>query len=209
MRDRANLVKDPYNKKIFIFKTFTNSPALRYQLPEGAEVISVNDIKIKKLNINEAANLIRGKEGSVVKLTVKYNGQESVYDIQRDNFTIPEKKQDRFEIHWKQVAPTNMRIEPIPQNMLKNMSKKWYNEVVPVTYYWLNRKAEFKNGYDACMSYPESEQNPCLISLTNREINKTAHDEQIEVQQNIVRQQAIQNSINVMNQVQTNSNLQI
>lgn len=39
----ANLVKDPYNKKVFVFKTFSNSMALKYGLPEGAEIISVNE----------------------------------------------------------------------------------------------------------------------------------------------------------------------
>ena len=49
----ANLVKDPYNKKVFVLKTFPNSMALKYGLPEGAEIISVNDRKVKKLDITE------------------------------------------------------------------------------------------------------------------------------------------------------------
>lgn len=34
------------------------------------------------------------------------------------------------------------------------------------------------------------------MNLTNREINKTAQDRQLEVQKNMLRQQTIQNSIN-------------
>ena len=45
------------------------------------------------------------------------------------------------------------------------------------------------------MTYPESERKACLMNLTNREINKTAQDRQIELQENMIRQQAIQNSI--------------
>lgn len=203
----ANLVKDPYNKKVFVLKTFPNSMALKYGLPEGSEIISVNDRKVKKLDINQVTNLIRGKEGTKVKLVIKYNKEESTIEIPRAKFILPEKVQNKFEIHWKQIAPINARIEPIPQNMINNMSKKWYAEVVPFTNYWLSRKAEFKNSYDVCMSYPASEQNACLINLTNREINKTAQDRQLEVQENMLRQQAIQNSINAVNQIQMNNNL--
>lgn len=203
----ANLVKDPYNKKVFVLKTFPNSMALKYGLPEGVEIISVNDRKVKKLDINQVTNLIRGEEGTKVKLVIKYNKEESTIEIPRAKFVLPEKVQNKFEIHWKQIAPVNARIEPIPQNMINNMSKKWYAEVVPFTNYWLARKAEFKNSYDVCMSYPASEQNACLINLTNREINKTAQDRQLEVQENMLRQQAIQNSINAVNQIQMNNNL--
>jgi len=203
----ANLVKDPYNKKVFVFKIFPNSMAFKYALPEGAEIISVNDQKVKKLNINQVTNLIRGEEGSKVKLTIKYNKEESIIEIPRAKFTPPEKIMNKFEIHWKQIAPINSRIEPIPQNMLNNMSKKWYSEVVPFTNYWLERKLKFKNSYDVCMSYPTAEQNACLINLTNREINKTSQDRQLEMQENMLRQQAVQNSINNFNQLQMNNNL--
>lgn len=203
----ANLVKDPYNKKVFVFKTFPNSMALKYALPEGAEIISVDNQKVKNLSIDQVSTLIRGEENTKVKLVIKYNKKESIIEIPRAKFVLPEKKQDKFETHWKQVAPINARIEPIPQNMINNMSKKWYAEVVPFTNYWLERKVEFKNSYDVCMSYPSSEQTACLINLTNREINKTAQDRQLEVQENLLKQQTIQNSINAVNQIQMNNNL--
>ena len=203
----VSLIQDPYNKKIFVLKVLPNSSALEYNLPEGAEIIAVNDKKIKKMNKAQITNLIRGEEGTIVKLTIKYNNEQSIFEIPRKQFKIPEKVQDKFELHWRQVAPANARIEPIPQNMINNMSKKWYNEVVPFTNYWLNRKTYFKNGYDACMTYPASEQNTCLMNLTNREINKTSQDKQIELQENMIKQQAVQNFINNMNQIQTNTNL--
>lgn len=203
----ANIVKDPYNKKVFVFKIFPDSMAFKYALPEGAEIVSINDQKVKKLDINQVTNLIRGEEGTKVKLTIRNNKEESTIEIPRAKFTPPEKIQDKFEIHWKQIAPINTRIEPIPQNVLNNMSKKWYSEVVPFTNYWLARKAEFKNSYDVCMSYPVTEQNACLINLTNREINKTTQDRQLEMQENMLRQQAIQNSINNFNQLQMNNSL--
>lgn len=41
----ANLVQDPYNKKIFVLKLLPNSSALEYNLPEGTEILAVNDKK--------------------------------------------------------------------------------------------------------------------------------------------------------------------
>lgn len=203
----ANIVKDPYNKKVFVFKTYPNSMASKYSLPEGAEIISINGLKVKKLTLDQVTKMIRGEEGTKVVLLIKYNKEESIIQIPRAKFILPTKTQDKFEIHWKQIAPINARLEPIPQNMINNMSKKWYNEVVPFTNYWLARKTEFKNSYDVCLSYPIHEQNACLINLTNREINKTAQDRQLEVQENLLRQQAIQNNINNFNQLQINNSL--
>ena len=177
-------------------------------MPEGAEIILVDGQKVKKMNINQVTNLVRGQEGTSVKLVIKYGKEKSEIEIPRAEFNVPEKVEDKFDLHWKQIAPVNANIEPIPQNMINNMSIQLYREVVPFTNYWLKRKVEFKNSYDVCMSYPNSEQNNCLINLTNREINKTAQDRQLELQENMIKQQAIQNSINNYNQIQLNNNLQ-
>ncbi len=181
----VRLVKDPYNKKVFVKVVFPNSMAEKTGLPEGAEIISINDQKVKKLNIDQVANLVRGEEGTKVKLQIKYYKKESIIEIPRAQYTFVEPEYDRFEAHWRQVAPPNAKIEPIPENMINNMSNKWFNETVPIINYWIARKEKFKIGYDACMTYPASEQNACLMNLTNREINKTAQDRQIELQENI------------------------
>lgn len=205
----ARLVKDPYNKKVFVKVVFPNSTAAKSGLPEGAEIISINDQKVKKLNIEQVTNLVRGEEGTKVKLQIKYYKEESTIEIPRAPFTFKEPEYDRFEAHWQQVVPVGIKnLEPIPHNMQVNMSKKWFNETVPIINYWIARKEKFRSGYNACMTYPESEQNVCLMNLTNREINKTAQDRQIELQENMIRQQAIQNSINNFNQSQMNTNLQ-
>ena len=204
----TKIVKDPYNKKVFVKVVYPNSMAAKTGLPEGAEILSIDDKKVKKLDINQITNLIRGKEGSKVKLQIKYYKEEKIIEIPRDKFTLMEKPNNRFETHWKQIAPNGLCLEPIPYNMQNNMSKKWFNETIPVINYWNQRKANFKNGYDACMTYTKKEQNVCLMNLTNREINKTLQDRQIELQENILKQQIIQNNINNFNQLQMNTNLQ-
>ena len=140
--------------------------AAKTGLPEGAEIISINDQKVKKLNIDQVTNLVRGEEGTKVKLQIKYYKEESTIEIPRAPFTFKEPEYDRFEAHWRQVVPTGIILEPIPHNMQVNMSKKWFNETVPTINYWIARKEKFKSGYDACMTYPESEQNACLAFRT-------------------------------------------
>ena len=78
---------------------------------------------------------------------------------------------------------------------------------INVNNYWANREDVFKNGYNACLTYPKNEQNACLMNLVNREIAKTDKDRQIEIQEQMARQQATQNFVNTMNQIQTNNNL--
>ncbi len=203
----ANIVKDPYNKKVFVVKILQNSTAQQFGLPEGAQIISINDQKVKKLNLEQITNLLQGEIDTKVKLVIKYNKKESILEIPRAQLIAPKKADDKFEIHWKQVVPINANLDPIPTNMEKSMSKSWHSEVVYFKNYWTSRKAEFKNGYDGCMSYPQNEQNSCLMNLTNREINKTAQDKQLRIQENILRQQTIQNSMNNLNQMQINNNL--
>ncbi|MBR1461427.1 PDZ domain-containing protein [bacterium] len=140
--------------------------AAKTGLPEGAEIISINDQKVKKLNIDQVTNLVRGEEGTKVKLQIKYYKEESTIEIPRAPFTFKEPEYDRFEAHWRQVVPTGIILEPIPHNMQVNMSKKWFNETVPTINYWIARKEKFKSGYDACRTYPESEQNACLAFRT-------------------------------------------
>lgn len=203
----ARLVKDPYNKKVFVKVVFPNSMAAKTGLPEGAEIISINDQKVKKLNIDQVSNLVRGEEGTKAKLQIKYYKEEKIIEVPRAPFTYTEPTYNKFEAHWQQVAPVGINLEPIPYNMQVNMSKKWFNEIIPTINYWTARKEKFKKGYNACMTYPEREQNACLMNLTNREINKTAQDRQLEVQENMLRQQTIQNSINAVNQIQMNNSL--
>lgn len=190
----ADVVKDPYNKKVFVRQLVQNAPAVNAGLPNGAEIVTVDGQKVKKLTIEQISELIRGEAGTVVNLGIKYNKVSSDIAITRAAFDIPKKKEDRFEIHWKQVAPVDKYIGDIPDNMKKYMSSRWYYEVVPTANYWQNRKAEFKNGYDACMTYPVGEQNACLMNLTNREINKTAQDRQNIIQENIMHEQMMMNN---------------
>ena len=205
----AMLLKDPFGKKTFITGVLPNSPAQQYHLPIGAEIISVNEIKTKPLSLDQIANMIIGEEGSKVNLLIKYNGNKTNYEITRARVNIPQEKMDKtFDIHWQQVVPEGLENKTyIPDEVASKVSRNYYAQVVAPTNYWAERKIGFKKGYDACMTYPKADQSSCLMNLVNREIAKTDSDRQAEIQEQMARQQATQNFVNTMNQIQTNTNL--
>lgn len=187
------LIRDIYNRKVFVRKVVPNSPAAKYGLPEGAEIISVDDKKVKKRSMNQVTNMIRGQEGTTVKLLIKNNNVKQVYEIPRGKVHIADNTNDRFEILWAQIIPDkNAILDPIPHNMSVNMSEEYYNQLVPFVNYWAERKEQFKKGYNACMTYSEKSQESCLTELTKRELDKTAKDNEQELQKNMIRQQAAQ-----------------
>lgn len=205
----AALLKDPFGKKTFITAVLPNSPAQQYNLPVGAEIISVNEVKTKPLSLDQIANMIIGEEGSKVNLLIKYNGNKTNYEIIRAKVNIPQEKVDKiFDIHWQQVVPEGLENKAyIPDEVASKVSRNYYSQVVAPTNYWAERKIGFKKGYDACMTYPKADQSSCLMNLVNREIAKTDSDRQAEIQEQMARQQATQNFVNTMNQIQTNTNL--
>lgn len=205
----ARLLKDPFGKKTFVLQVLPDSPAQKFNLPVGAEIVSVNDIKTKSYTLQEISKMIMGEEGTVVNLSIKINGKKANYAITRGKFNIPQTAEDKtFELHWRQVAPEGIEDNIyIPLEIASKVNRNYYQQYVAPTNYWVERKVGFKRGYDACMSYPKAEQNGCLMNLVNREVAKTDNDRQMEIQEQMARQQATQNFVNTMNQIQTNNNL--
>lgn len=203
------LLKDPFGKKTFIIGVLPNSPAQQSHLQIGAEIISVNGIKTKPLSLGQISSMITGQEGSKVNLLIKYNRNKTNYEITRAKVNIPQEEEDNtFVIHWQQVVPKGLENKTyIPDEVASKVSRSCYSQVVAPINYWAERKIGFKKGYDACMSYPKAEQNICLMNLVNREIAKTDSDTQVEIQEQMVKQQAVQSFVNTMNQIQTNTNL--
>lgn len=205
----AMLLKDPYGKKTFIVGVLPNSPAQKHNLQVGDEILSVNNTKTKPLSLQKITEMIIGEEGSNVNILIKNRSGKTNYEITRAKVNIPQEPIDNtFDLHWKQVVPEGLENKTyIPDQVASKVSRDYYAQVVAPINYWAERKIGFKKGYDACMSYSKAEQNGCLMNLVNREIAKTDNDRQLEVQQQMARQQATQNFVNTMNQIQTNNNL--
>ena len=52
------ILKDPYNKKTFVLEVAPDSAAQKSNLPIGAEILNINDEKIKPLSENEIAPIV-------------------------------------------------------------------------------------------------------------------------------------------------------
>lgn len=202
----AKIIKD-YNKKTYIAMLLPNSPAEKANLPLGGELLFVDETPTKKLSIDEICNLIKGKENTTVKLIVRYKHKNTEYIVARKKIDLSQTfiNNKKFMLHWQQVAPANMLdvvyIEPFDHY------SKYLKEELWVSNYWENRRQNFTNGYNACLSYPVNEQNTCLMNLVNREIEKTEYDRQAEMQEEIVRLQSVQNLSNTIQRINTNTQL--
>lgn len=201
----VQLYKD--KNKLYVINVLKNSPASKVYLPVGAEILQVDTIKVKNLTIDEVSEKIRGEKATKVNILAKSNSGKKLYTIERQPIQLPKRNKDKnFNVRWLEVVPEQYAnseyIEILPQysNKLKMQ--------LDIGNYWAARKESFKKGYDACMTYPKNEQSSCFMNLVNREIQKTENDRQSEVQERMYHQQAAQNFVNTMNQIQTNTNLQ-
>ncbi len=186
------LLKDPYNNKVFVFKVFPNSSAQKYGLKEGSEIISIEGERLKNLSKVQILNLIKGAENTKVKLVVKNNKAQKTIEVPREKFQISSKKTSDFDFYWQKIAQKNVVIEPINQNILKNMSKEFYVEVVPTVNYWIARKVYFEYGYDFCGTYGEQVKNKCISNLVKSEIEKTKKE---NVNRGLLKENILENSI--------------
>ena len=186
----VELIKD--KNKIFITQVYPNTPAYKAGILEGSEIIQIDDIKVRKLTIEEIFKLTQGEINKNTKLLIKKNRQKLEYNLTQQNYKIASLGLDKnFFIHWKQVVPTQYEkavfITPYRQysnNLLRSIHKNNY---------WVERRNIFKTGYDACLSYPTKDRNACYMNLVNREIDRTLKEKQIQNQQELIRQQMYQN----------------
>ena len=203
----VKLLKDMYSGKVFVLQTFQNSAAYEYGLKEGSEIISVNNKNVKKLNLGEVTDLIKGKEGTKVRLSVKYYREQRTIEIPRKKAKAQPKK-DKYEKYWSEVVPDNIIVESLDQNILNNLNKKCFSEIIPSINYWIARKAEFKDSYDMCMLYPTTDkQQNCLAKLVKWASEKTARDIERELSYGKADQNVVKSSIYNYNKIQIRSDM--
>lgn len=76
---------------ITVVTPLKNSPALKAGIKPGDKVLKIDDKSTQGLSVSEAVRLIRGKAGTVVKLTIFRDGEneERVISITRSVINIP------------------------------------------------------------------------------------------------------------------------
>lgn len=72
-----------------IIRVYPNSPAEKARLREGDQIIAVDGKDVSELPVEQVSPLVRGPEGSQVRLTVRRNGQTQDFTITRATITVP------------------------------------------------------------------------------------------------------------------------
>lgn len=77
--------------KLMIVEPFKGQPADRAGLKAGDVILAVDGVMLQGLNLYEAIALIRGPEGTVVRLTIEREGVEQPFDVEvgRARIEIP------------------------------------------------------------------------------------------------------------------------
>ncbi len=202
------ILKDPYNKKTFILEVAQNSPAQISNLPIGAEIIKIDDEKIKSFSGNEIIDRINGEKDTNLKLTVKVNGKKSDFNITRGTYFEPITEDNNFNLYWNQIMPSDIYLNPISEEIQHKLSIKYKNELNSKSEYWNMRKENFSNHYNSCMNLTEEEQNTCLLNLLNEAKLRTNKDVLIKNEENIIKKQEEENCIFHIKQFQLNNTFQ-
>jgi len=76
------------DNKLVIIAPLEETPAERAGLKADDEIIAIDGKSTKGIDVKEAAKLIRGKKGTKVKLLIRRNNKDKLYEIIRDEIKI-------------------------------------------------------------------------------------------------------------------------
>ncbi|OEF99817.1 hypothetical protein BHF71_01175 [Vulcanibacillus modesticaldus] len=77
------------NGVILVQAPIPNSPADKVGIKSGDIIIAVDNTELAGKSIEEAADLIRGQEGTLVKLTIKREQQLITFEVERAKISLP------------------------------------------------------------------------------------------------------------------------
>jgi len=83
------IVLDEREGKFFIQEVISNSPAYQAGLKVEDEILKVDEIALQGKSLEQVISLIRGVEGSEVKLTIKREGMEREFTLTRQKIQLP------------------------------------------------------------------------------------------------------------------------
>lgn len=161
------VIKDTYNKKVFVLEVATDSTAAAAGVPVGAEVLKINNERVRSLSAEDINTLLNQNNDSDVVILTKNNKEKTSYNLKYGKYTVVQEDDNRFLLYWNQIAPKNLYLKKIPDAVLIKLSTDYQDDILAKQAFWRKQKSHFQMGYDTCMTYPEQEQNTCLLNLVN------------------------------------------
>ncbi len=184
------IIKDVYSKKVFVLDVFANSPAYEAEIPLGAEIIKINNKRVRWISAEDISKTLNGESDTAVELLIKNNKQKSLYSLKCGAYTISPENEARFLLYWNEIAPKNLYLKKIPDAVWEQLTPDYQEEVLAKQTFWQKQKTHFQTGYKACMTYPEAEQNTCLLNLVNTINNNINRNRRLNIKNSgIARQQ--------------------
>ncbi|MBR5369758.1 MAG: S41 family peptidase [Bacilli bacterium] len=104
-----------------IIEVFDDSPAKKAGLLVGDVIVKVNGDDVKGLDGSKIANLVRGKKGTKVKVTIKRDGKEKEYNFKRDVVDLVSVTDKIIEYDGKNIG--YIRIESFAANTYSQFYK--------------------------------------------------------------------------------------
>lgn len=76
------------DNKLVIIAPLENTPAEKAGLKSDDEIVSIDGKSTKGLSVKEAADMIRGRKGTKVKILIRRNNKDKIYELVRDEIKI-------------------------------------------------------------------------------------------------------------------------
>ncbi|MEW5820433.1 MAG: S41 family peptidase [Cyanobacteriota bacterium] len=76
------------DNKLVVIAPLEETPAERAGLKANDEIVSIDGNSTKGLSVKDAADMIRGRKGTKVKLLIRRNNKDKLYEITRDEIKI-------------------------------------------------------------------------------------------------------------------------
>ncbi len=174
-------LKDEYNKKVFVLEVIPDSSAALSGIPAGAEILKINNESVRRLSCEEINSLLNGDTSADLEIMVRYNKKKTEYNLVRANYKSSDEVDEKFLLYWNQIAPKDLYLKKIPAEVLEKLSTDYQEDILASQGYWIKQKSNFQNGYDACLTYPDDEQNTCLLNLVNTINNNISRNKQLDI----------------------------
>lgn len=97
-------------KQIIISNPFEGSPAEKSGLIKGDIILEVNGVSTDEKTTTDVANMIKGKEGTTVKLKIQRNTEVFEKELTRNKIEIPSVTSKTFEMNGKKIGYLRLSI---------------------------------------------------------------------------------------------------